>query len=179
MKYPCKIYKTQVEDHVFWVAESTCLKGCVGQGETADGAVSELEENEIVWLDAAAEIGIEIPIIPIETMNEYSGKFTVRISPAVHQDAAYYAQKEHISLNQYVNDAIVAQNARREMIRYVAPEMRRAVLMFKSLLYDSSPTISSGVDRITYGRSVNRSFKNYSTSSNLENQSYYTMVEKL
>jgi len=119
MQYPYKVYRTQVEEHVFWVAECTCLKGCVGQGDTIEEALHELEENETVWLDTARECGIAIPTVPIETINEYSGKFTVRVSPSVHMAAAVCAQKENISLNQYVNDAIVAQNTKYETMNYI------------------------------------------------------------
>lgn len=60
MKYKYKLYKTEVEGHVFWVAESKELKGCVGQGETAEEALSELETNEEEWLDAAKEFSIPV-----------------------------------------------------------------------------------------------------------------------
>ena len=39
MRYPFTVYKTKVEEHIFWIAESPSLKGCVGQGETADDAI--------------------------------------------------------------------------------------------------------------------------------------------
>ena len=56
-------------------------------------------------------MGITIPQIPIENASDYSGKMTLRISPTVHEQAAMYARREGISLNQYINDAVVAQNA--------------------------------------------------------------------
>lgn len=65
MIYPCKFYKMQVEDHMFWAAESFVLKGCVGQGDTFDEAVKSLEESEKVWMESAKEYGFEIPSIPI------------------------------------------------------------------------------------------------------------------
>ena len=64
MKYPFKVYQAQVEDHVFWIAESLCLNGCIGQGDTNEEAISALEENEVVWLETAKEDGIKIPPIP-------------------------------------------------------------------------------------------------------------------
>lgn len=115
MRYPFKVYKTSVEDHAFWVAESPCLKGCVGQGETMEEALQELEENERIWLETAEEVGIPIPEVPVAKTNEYSGKFTVRVAPYLHRAAAEIAKRENISLNQYVNDAITAQNARMEL----------------------------------------------------------------
>lgn len=115
MKYPFTVYQTQIEGRLLWIADSPCLKGCTGQGDTADEALAELESNEAEWLLAAEKYNIPIPVIPIETVNEYSGKFTVRVAPYVHQAAAEAARKQRISLNQYVNDAIVSQNSRIEL----------------------------------------------------------------
>ncbi len=148
MKYPFKVYQTQVENHVFWIAECPSLKGCVGQGDTIDKAISELEENETIWLETANECGIAIPSVPIETINEYSGKFTVRVSPSVHMAAANYARKENISLNQYINDAIVAQNARYETVNYVAPPIMETIETFKMLLSNSSCTFNSKMFKV-------------------------------
>ena len=111
MLYPFQVYQNRVEEHVFWVAKSACLKGCVGQGETAEEAIAELEANEREWMITAKEVGIPIPAVPVEASQEYSGKLTVRIAPAVHRDAAQRAKSEHISLTQYISDAIVNWNA--------------------------------------------------------------------
>lgn len=46
MLYEANIYQMKVEEHTFWVAESKVLKGCVGQGNSSDEAIKELEENE-------------------------------------------------------------------------------------------------------------------------------------
>ncbi len=111
MKYPFSVFQMENEGHVFWVAKSIYLKGCIGQGDTSDEAIRELDINEAEWLRTALEMGITIPQIPIENASDYSGKMTLRISPTVHEQAAMYARREGISLNQYINDAVVAQNA--------------------------------------------------------------------
>jgi predicted RNase H-like HicB family nuclease len=46
MKYSQVIYPTPYG----WVAESLVLKGCVGQGETMQEAMKELEINEGEWI---------------------------------------------------------------------------------------------------------------------------------
>lgn len=110
MNFPYIVQKIKANDHEFWMAESSTLNGCVGQGETPDEATCELAANEQIWLEIAQEEGIPIPEIPIFTPTTYSGKFTVRIAPKLHEEASKCAEKQGISLNQYVNDAIVAQN---------------------------------------------------------------------
>ena len=144
MKYPFHVYKTQVEEHVFWVAESRALKGCVGQGDTLELAIAELETNEQSWLELAKMYGMEIPAVPMENINAHSGKLTLRVAPYVHQEAAELAKKQCISLNQYINDAIVAQNARISTAEYITPEVRKAVNYVKELMAAPSETFSQG-----------------------------------
>lgn len=133
MKYPFTVYKTKVENHEFWIAESPLLNGCVGQGDTQEEAISELQTNEDEWLATAVEYGIDIPSIPCESMKECSGKFTVRCSPYVHRRAVELAEKQGISLNQYVNDAIVTQNSSITTLNYVMPAVKKAVETVKMM----------------------------------------------
>ena len=48
----------------FYVAISKSLRGCVGQGVTAEEAIAELEENERVWLETANVFCVPIPTVP-------------------------------------------------------------------------------------------------------------------
>ena len=110
MKYPFKVYQMQVDNHIFWVAESKSLKGCVGQGDSCEIAISELEQNEIEWLETAMEFNIPIPNKEYITEKTYSGKVSLRISPITHEEASNLAAELGISLNQYINDAILTYN---------------------------------------------------------------------
>lgn len=44
MKYPFNVFQMQVEQHVFWVAKSAQLNGCIGQGDSMEDAINELAE---------------------------------------------------------------------------------------------------------------------------------------
>jgi len=137
MKYAFNVYKTKVEEHEFWAAESRELAGCVGQGDTMEEALEELCINEEEWIATAKEVGIPIPEPSVETVPSYSGKFLVRVAPAVHKAASERAKKEGISLNQYVNDAIVYANASLESndhIRESVNEFRRLLTLSEEIL---------------------------------------------
>lgn len=110
MEYEFKVYQMHVDEHDFWVAESRALKGCVGQGDTADDAIQELKSNEQEWLSTAKEFGIPIPEKIIKAEKTYSGKIALRVSPLVHEEAMELAKELGISLNQYINDALVTYN---------------------------------------------------------------------
>ena len=61
MLYPYTTAHYKCNRHGFWVAESSMLKGCAGQGATRDMAIEELEANEFEWLRTAREFNIPIP----------------------------------------------------------------------------------------------------------------------
>ncbi len=147
MKYPFRVFQTAVEQHVFWVAQSQSLKGCVAQGDTPEKAINELAQNELEWLETAAECGIPIPEVPSESLNkEYSGKLTVRIAPAVHEKAAQMAKREGVSLNQYINDAIVNWNAQNDLQDRISDRLKGVI----------GTGSSSGISERGYKRTARR-----------------------
>lgn len=112
MIYPFSVVKVKNGDDVFWAAKSNVLKGVVGQGETAEEAITELTVTEAGWLESALENGDEIPPVPLQELYRSSGKLLLRLASYTHEDAARIAKEQGISLNQYLNDAVVEKNAR-------------------------------------------------------------------
>lgn len=110
MIYEFEAYQMDVDDHLFWVAKSKTLNGCLGQGDTFDEAISELEANEFEWLETAKEFKIPIPNQTAHREPSFSGKCSLRFSPLMHSQAAENAKRMGISLNQYITDAISYYN---------------------------------------------------------------------
>lgn len=134
MKYAFDVYQTQVNGHVFWVAESKILNGCVAQGETIEEAIEELQVNERAWLEMAEEYDIPIPDNVVKKCEDYSGKFMVRVSPLVHEEASKNAKRQGISLNQYVNNAIVATNTATTALDAIKPVISEVREMYSLTL---------------------------------------------
>lgn len=57
----------------------------------------------------------------------YSGRISTRIAPHIHAQAAKLAEEQGISLNQYINDAIVAMNNYLLGIQRTVPVVVRAM----------------------------------------------------
>ncbi len=111
MKYNFTVSQELVEGVPYWIARCLDVDTIVGQGNTPDEAISELEENEAAWLDFAPEMGLEIPEPKITSPRKrYSGRFALRISHIMHEVAANRAKEQEISLNQYVSDALSYYN---------------------------------------------------------------------
>lgn len=161
MLYPYTVKYYEANEHGFWIAESLTLKGCVGQGDTDSQAIKELETNETEWLQTARELDIPIPERAPTALPKYSGKFTVRLSPATHADAAAFAKSQGISLTQYVSDAIVAQNTKLATLqttdKYIDKSIDKSIDKYIDKYIDAFSTRMQLFANAFFSRSYNQS----------------------
>lgn len=97
LKYPVTIeeapeggYFAQIED----------LPGCYAQGQTIAEAYEMIEVARKMWLEVAYEDDQDIPLP--RTEREYSGKFNVRFPKNLHRRLDQMADREGVSLNQFL-----------------------------------------------------------------------------
>jgi antitoxin HicB len=76
------------------------LPGCVTQAETLAEIPVMAEEARRLWLETVFEDGQEIPAP--SRLEEYSGRFLVRLPRSLHRELAEEAAREGVSLNSYV-----------------------------------------------------------------------------
>ena len=88
------------------------LRGCMSEGDTAEEAIAMIREAMQLWLEVALEEGIPIPEPRPE--EDYSGKFVVRVSRSLHRELVENAEREGVSLNQYIN-VVLARSVGREL----------------------------------------------------------------
>jgi antitoxin HicB len=89
-----------------YVAEIEELPGCMTQAETLDEAFKAIEDARQLWIKTAYEEGQDIPLP--RDMEEYSGKFIVRIPRSLHRNLVRAAKREGVSLNQYIASLLAA-----------------------------------------------------------------------
>jgi antitoxin HicB len=87
-----------------WFVRVKELPGCTSQGDTAEEAVAMIQDAMRGWLEVALEMGDAIPEPRPE--EEYSGKFVVRVPRSLHRELVETADREGVSLNQYINVAL-------------------------------------------------------------------------
>src|SRR5271157_1509980 len=95
LKYPIEI----LEDDDAYVASIPDLPGCVAYGNTIEQAMESLRIVKKLWIEGRLEAGLAVPE-PAE-LEEYSGKFVLRISRGLHKSLQREARRQGISLNQY------------------------------------------------------------------------------
>jgi len=108
LKYPVELAE---QDGGWYFARIPDLPGCMSEGKTPDDAVKNVEKARALWLEDAIESGVEIPL-PSE-QRKYSGKFVVRLPESLHGRLAQGAEREGVSLNQYVLALLAENNALR------------------------------------------------------------------
>ena len=107
LPYKTEIIQDNDLEHPGWVAIVPDLPGCITQSDTFAELEEMIRDAKSSWIESALEDGIEVPEPRIE--EEYSGKFVVRIPKSLHRRLAETAEREGVSLNQYVSTALAGQ----------------------------------------------------------------------
>ena len=84
-----------------WFVRVKELRGCMSQGDTPEEAFEMIRDAMQGWLEIALENGTPIPEPRPE--EDYSGKFVVRVPKSLHRKLVEEAEREGVSLNQYIN----------------------------------------------------------------------------
>jgi predicted RNase H-like HicB family nuclease len=95
--YPYIVYPAEEGGYVGEIEE---LPGCMTQAETLEELSERIENARRAWIQMAYENGMEIPLPRLE--QEYSGKFVIRLPKYLHRRLAERAEREGVSLNQFV-----------------------------------------------------------------------------
>jgi antitoxin HicB len=77
------------------------LKGCMTTADDSEVALSEIQELMKEWLEIALEENLPIP--EPRGVDQFSGKFNLRIPKTLHRQLIEAAEDEGVSLNQYCN----------------------------------------------------------------------------
>jgi antitoxin HicB len=87
-----------------WFVEVAELQGCMSEGTDPDDAIAMIRDAMRCWLEVALEDGLPIPE-PRE-LEQYSGKFVVRVPRWLHRELVRTTDQEGVSLNQFVSTAL-------------------------------------------------------------------------
>jgi predicted RNase H-like HicB family nuclease len=94
-----------------WVVVCPDLPGCLTQGDTMAELAEMAEEARRLWIETEYDLGADIPLPSYP--EEYSGKFNLRLPRSLHRRLAESAEREGVSLNQYVVQLLSERDAQR------------------------------------------------------------------
>jgi antitoxin HicB len=81
------------------------LPGCLTQADTFEELGEMIEDAMRGWIEIALEDGTPVP--EPRPDEAYSGKFVVRVPKSLHRRLVETAEAEGVSLNQYINVALM------------------------------------------------------------------------
>lgn len=101
MKLPYNYIVQPINDEsgFYYYAHILELDGCQSTGDTFEEALESLKDAMKGWIEAKLEAGFEIPL-PIG-LQDFSGRFLIRIPKSLHYKLCVEAKEEGVSLNQY------------------------------------------------------------------------------
>lgn len=103
LNLPCTIEfirDTSDAEHPVWFAAVRELRGCMTEANDFDETARQIRDAMQVWIEDALEAGEAVPEPRRE--EEFSGKFSVRLPKSLHRDLVQQAEREGVSLNQYI-----------------------------------------------------------------------------
>lgn len=87
-----------------YVAEILEFHGCIAVGASPNEAIANLEKTALSWVAANLSHGIAIPE-PFDNL-DYAGRVALRLPRSYHRQASKMAERDGISLNQYLVNAV-------------------------------------------------------------------------
>src|SRR5215216_3519404 len=87
-----------------WTAHAEELPGCEAHGDSVAEAVQGIEDAIEEWIEDALAKGREVP--DPKTAASYSGRLMLRMPRSLHAELAGAAEREEVSLNQFIASSL-------------------------------------------------------------------------
>jgi predicted RNase H-like HicB family nuclease len=118
-----------------FVASIHEFPGCIGEGETADEAIDQLDSAARGWVGAALATGYPVP--EPANYDDFSGKIALRLSRRLHKMASERAALEGTSVNQLLSNAIAHYLGQTDGLGFATRQLRSAFITLSTSLQTS------------------------------------------
>jgi predicted RNase H-like HicB family nuclease len=104
LPYQLTVVRDDERGDAGWVARVDEIPGCTTRARTAQEAVSEVTQLLTSWIAEAIEEGREVP--EPKSPEGFSGRLLVRMPQTLHGELTRSAEREQVSLNQFITDVL-------------------------------------------------------------------------
>lgn len=104
LPYTIEVIREDTVGENGYLARVLELPGCITQADTFAELAAMIEDAMRAWIETALEDGQPIPEPRI--VENYSGKFVVRVPRSLHRQLSVAAERDGVSLNTFVNVAL-------------------------------------------------------------------------
>ena len=92
------------------------LPGCMTQAENFTELAEMIHDAMVAWIETALADGDTVPLP--RQIEDYSGKFIVRLPKSLHRDLTLLAKEEGVSLNAFVSHTLAQAAARKRQTQH-------------------------------------------------------------
>jgi antitoxin HicB len=89
-----------------WIAAAEELPDCTSRGDTAEEAIAGIKDAMAAWISAALREGRDIP--EPRSATSHSGRLLLRMPRTLHAALKQAAERENVSLNQFITDSLAS-----------------------------------------------------------------------
>lgn len=121
MDYRFEVSTTTVDGKKQYVVRYLDFSNLIGVGDTIEEAIKEAEGNLDFYIEYCKDSNIKIPNPTKVDDMDFSGKVTLRMSKDIHKEVYLLAEREGVSLNSLLNEAVITYIAKKSTVDYVEP----------------------------------------------------------
>lgn len=125
LEYSVLIRQEEMDGEKWFVAycNELGISACRGIGNTQEEALIDFKQSKDEFIEILYEREDDIPEVEKIDLNDYSGIFTVRTSPFLHERLVRYAKTQNLSLNAYVNQKLAQADGTEKTIDRLLDEI--------------------------------------------------------
>jgi antitoxin HicB len=106
LPYHISVTQDEEGDSGQWIAAAEELPDCANRGDTAEEAIAGLKDAMAAWIAAALKEGRDIP--EPRSAASHSGRLLLRMPRTLHAALVAAAERENVSLNQFITDSLAS-----------------------------------------------------------------------
>jgi predicted RNase H-like HicB family nuclease len=146
LPYRIELRRDATDDERPWRAIVEDLPGCEVRGTTPPDAVSRVPAVMAEWVASAQAAGCEVP--EPRDVRAYSGKLLVRMPQSLHAEVALAAERDHVSINAYINSLLAADVHWRRPAEALPDPRRRSRRRGRRAGWASEPAVAGRVRQL-------------------------------
>jgi antitoxin HicB len=106
LPYHLSVVRDGAEKGMPWTASVEEFPGCTSRGKTPDEALSGVQDAMAEWITVALKEGRDIP--EPRSQSSHSGRLLLRMPRTLHAELTRAAERESVSLNQFITDTLAS-----------------------------------------------------------------------
>ena len=106
LPYHITLVQDEDENSGKWIAAAEELPDCASRADTAEEAIAGLKDAMAAWISAALKEGRDIP--EPRSKSSHSGRLLLRMPRTLHAALVAAAERENVSLNQFITDSLAS-----------------------------------------------------------------------